>query len=259
VASYLLVHGAWHGAWCWRPVEDLLRARGHEVCAIDLPGHGDDFTPSYRITLGSYSQRVQEAAAKMSRPPLLVGHSMGGVVVSQAAADAPGICSGLIFVCGVIPVEGESIRGLVSMDRHSLLRTSVGFGTKGYHVKPSAAQALFYGECSPADAKAATARLCSDPLLPLIQRHTVRHPLMVPKGYIESTHDRTITIEHQRAMASRCRFALRASIAADHSPFLSAPHELAEHLHVMARLDESHVEPTRHAEKTPREQVRTVV
>lgn len=259
MASYLLVHGAWHGAWCWRSVEKLLRARGHEVCAIDLPGHGDDATPSYRITLGSYSQCVQEAAAKMSRPPLLVGHSMGGVVISQAAADAPGLCAGLIFVCGIIPVEGESIRGLVSMDKDSLLRTSVGFSTRGYHVKPSAAQALFYGECSPTDAQAATARLCSDPLLPLIQRHTVRHPLLVPKGYIESIHDRTITVEHQRAMASRCRFDLRASIAADHSPFLSAPRELAEHLHVMARLDESNVEPTEHAEEAPSAQLRSGV
>ena len=258
MASYLLVHGAWHGAWCWRHVEDLLRERGHEVCSVDLPGHGDNATPSYRITLGRYSRCVQDAAAKMSRPPLLVGHSMGGVVISQAAADAPGICSGLIFVCGIIPVEGESIRGLVAMDRDSLLRTSVGFGTSGYHVKPSAARALFYGECSSADATAATARLCSDPLLPLIQRHTVRHPLLVPKGYIESTRDRTITVEHQRAMASRCRFTMRASIATDHSPFLSAPRELAEHLHVMARLDESNVEPIDHAGQVSPKQLPTV-
>lgn len=239
VASYVLVHGAWHGAWCWQRVAGLLREQGHEVCPVDLPAHGADSTPAYRVTLGSYSQCVQRAAAELSSPPILVGHSMGGMIISQAAADAPGLCAALVYVCGIIPVEGETIRGLVSMDKGSHLRSSVCFSTKGYHVRPTHAQSLFYGECSSADATAAAANLCSDPLVPLIQRYAERHPLLVPKGYIECTLDRTISVEHQRAMASRSRFQMRASIVADHSPFLSAPGELAEHLHAMAALDHS--------------------
>ena len=44
-ARVVLVHGAWHGAWCWAPVVDLLRAEGVDVVAVDLPGHGADRGP----------------------------------------------------------------------------------------------------------------------------------------------------------------------------------------------------------------------
>jgi pimeloyl-ACP methyl ester carboxylesterase len=81
----VLVHGAFGGAWCWEPVLPGLRAAGHTVEAIDLPGHGEDKTPVAEVTLDAYADRVCGVLAA-GPPAVLVGHSMGGVVVTQAAA-----------------------------------------------------------------------------------------------------------------------------------------------------------------------------
>ena len=62
MATFLLVHGAWHGAWCWEKVVVALEAAGHRAIAIDLPGHGDDPTPPENVTLASYSQAIRAVA-----------------------------------------------------------------------------------------------------------------------------------------------------------------------------------------------------
>ena len=78
MAIFLLIHGAWHGGWCWRKVVPLLEADGHRALAPDLPGHGKDETPLTEVTLASYSDRICEIAGAQPGPIILVGHSMGG-------------------------------------------------------------------------------------------------------------------------------------------------------------------------------------
>ena len=53
MSTYVLVHGAWHGSWCWEKVVPLLEQAGHQVEALDLPGHGQDKTPIREITLAA--------------------------------------------------------------------------------------------------------------------------------------------------------------------------------------------------------------
>jgi len=88
MARIVLVHGAFGRAANWDRVAPGLRAAGHEVEAIDLPGQGDDPTPVAEVTLDGYAPRVCEALASGPRA-VLVGHSMGGVVITQAAARCP--------------------------------------------------------------------------------------------------------------------------------------------------------------------------
>ena len=88
MARILLVHGAFGRAACWDRVAPGLRAAGHTVEAIDLPGAGEDPTPVAEVTLDRYAQRVCEALAE-GPPAVLVGHSMGGMVITQAAARCP--------------------------------------------------------------------------------------------------------------------------------------------------------------------------
>src|SRR4051794_784768 len=88
--TYVLVHGAWHGAWCWKKVLPLLRQRGHRAVALDLAGHGEDHTPVAGITLETYVDQILSCVHKEAHgePVTLVGHSFGGLVITQAAEQS---------------------------------------------------------------------------------------------------------------------------------------------------------------------------
>src|SRR5713101_7587513 len=87
MSTYILVHGAWHGAWCWQKVTPLLELAGHMVIAPDLPGHGNDLTPLAAVTLASSVQCITDIidAIPEKEEIILLGHSLGGMVISQGA------------------------------------------------------------------------------------------------------------------------------------------------------------------------------
>ena len=236
MATFVLIHGSWHGAWCWDRLAPLLRKRGHRVTAIDLPAHGEDRTPLYRASLGGYSRRVRAAVADLEEKPIAVGHSMGGLAITQAAIDAPELFAALVYLCAFVPLAGESLVQLAGLDGESLISASTRYRPTSIRVRPDKARALFYNECSDADAAWATAQLRPDPWLPLIQKFAEPRHATLPRGYIECTKDRTISLPRQRAMAGRITFDRVVTLESDHSPFLSSPDELASRLHEMAQL-----------------------
>ena len=83
MARFVLVHGASHGGWCWRHVVPLLEAKGHEVAALDLPGHGPGEAPDPQVTTADYRDA---ALAALGDGAVLVGHSLGGLTITLAAA-----------------------------------------------------------------------------------------------------------------------------------------------------------------------------
>ncbi|MEM9609400.1 MAG: alpha/beta hydrolase [Actinomycetota bacterium] len=107
-ATVVLVHGAWHGAWCWRPVERRIRSKALDVVALDLPGHGDSTEP-----LGDFEADVATVTATLDAadgPVVLVGHSYGGAVIS--AAGHHDAVRDLAFVCAWMPDRDETVSGL---------------------------------------------------------------------------------------------------------------------------------------------------
>ncbi len=66
MSTFVLIHGAWHGAWCWDKVARLLTQHGHKVHAFDLPGHGHDTTPVAQVTLEAYAERVLDVIDQCS-------------------------------------------------------------------------------------------------------------------------------------------------------------------------------------------------
>src|ERR1022692_1224466 len=114
MARILLVHGAFSGAWCWEPVLPGLRSAGHTVETVDLPGSGEDRTPVAEVTLDAYAARVCGGLAQ-GEPAVRVVHSMGGMVVTQAAARVPELVAALIYVTAFAPGDGQSLMDLTAL------------------------------------------------------------------------------------------------------------------------------------------------
>jgi pimeloyl-ACP methyl ester carboxylesterase len=108
--NFVLVHGAWHGGWCWRHVRAALEAAGHRVFTPTLTGMGERNHLSTRTT--DVAVHIRDVLAVIEAEELndvvLVGHSYGGYPVSGAAATMPGSISHLIHLDAVIPTPGRA-------------------------------------------------------------------------------------------------------------------------------------------------------
>src|SRR5579864_1849577 len=106
---FVLVHGAWHGAWCWERVVPQLETRGGRVIAPDLPGMGKDKTPLSKISLALWADFVADVITNQSEPVVLVGHSRGGIVISEAAERVPERIAMLVYLAAFLVPHGTSM------------------------------------------------------------------------------------------------------------------------------------------------------
>ena len=108
MARFVLVAGAWHGAWCWELVVPMLEAMGHRAQPAELPGMGSDKTPLARLSLELWAQAVADVIDSDPEPVILVGHSRGGVVISQAAELASDRIRLNVYLTAIMMKDGES-------------------------------------------------------------------------------------------------------------------------------------------------------
>ena len=236
MATFVLVHGSWHGAWCWEALTPQLKAQGHAVIAPDLPGHGSDRTPAWRVTLGGFVQRVVEASRGASGPLILVGHSMGGLVITETAARNPGLAAGLVYVCAFVPRPGERLIQLAMTDQASKTVAAMRRGLLTTGIRSERAAEVFYGRCPPAVAGSAVSRLRAEPMLPLLQRVSQPAGPLPARAYVECSADQAISIGHQRMMHRRAGIETVTTLDSDHSPFYSAAEALVSRLVDQARV-----------------------
>ncbi len=230
--EYVLVHGAWHGAWCWELLVPELEALGHKVITPNLPGRGNDKTPAHRITLTHYVAAIEKAVAACSDKPVVVGHSMAGIVITQLAENIPDRLAALVYLSAFVPRDGESLAELAAKDSESLVSRHriVDEEHAVMSVPEEIVRDAFYGECTAELADRAIARL--SPTEPLLPSATPVNTSMarfgsVPRTFIECTHDRAITLPLQRMMYNNTACPQQMTLASDHSPFYSKPLELA--------------------------------
>jgi pimeloyl-ACP methyl ester carboxylesterase len=238
MAAYVLVHGAWYGAWCWREIVPLLEAEGHHVDAIDLPGHGDDASPVAEMTLERNARRVADSVEAAAEPVVLVGHSMGGMAITQAAELVSDRIARLVYVCAFLPSDGQALPDLAAGDPATLVTPNMlvdeEHGT--CVVAPDALQDAFLGECSDEAAAFALSRFVPESLAAVGAPVHISDARAgsVRRVYVECVRDRAIGIEKQRAMVAAVPCERVFSLEADHSPFLSTPRELADALLAVA-------------------------
>jgi pimeloyl-ACP methyl ester carboxylesterase len=108
--TFVLVHGAWHGAWCWAAVVNQLEKLGDRAFAVDLPGHGQNHADRSRVTLDHYVDSVVQFIEKRDLTGVvLAGHSLGGLTISGVTARIPKRIKRAVFVSAIVPLDGERL------------------------------------------------------------------------------------------------------------------------------------------------------
>jgi pimeloyl-ACP methyl ester carboxylesterase len=229
--TFVLVHGGWHGGWCWEYVAMLLRSAGHTVIAPDLPSMGDDKSDPAAVTLSSWTKFVVDLVGLQERPVILVGHSRAGAIISQVAETVPGRILRLVYLAAYLLPSGRSVATEARGDAASLVPPNMIPGPGGVTcaIRPEIVAEAFYGSCSEAQRARAMARLSPEPLKPLATAIKVSAERFgaVPRAYIGCAADRTISPAAQRSMLAALPCEPVFTLDCDHSPFLSRPAELA--------------------------------
>lgn len=237
MAGFVLIHGSWHGGWCFDAVAELLRGEGHTVVAPDLPGMGGNEAELGAVTLDQWAefaaQHCRSMKARLDGAPVaLVGHSRGGLVVSQAAEAAPEAVDALVYICAMMMPSQMSRAQFKALEEPNPAFDALISLTPGKHgsVITGADPGAVFAQLSPRDAvTAAMARLVAEPHGPRSTPLTLTPERWgsIPRTYVECTEDRAIPLSSQRKMQEMSPGATRVTLDSDHSPFLSCPAELA--------------------------------
>jgi pimeloyl-ACP methyl ester carboxylesterase len=237
MSTFVLVHGSWHGAWCWYKLVPRLEKLGHTVIAPDLPSLGRDRTPVNRVSLATWRRHVCEVVDGVPGQVVLVGHSRGGIVISEVAEHRPERIQTLVYLCAFLLGDGQCLADVAASDASSLVAPNVVMSEDKASsvVRNEVLRDAFYGECS--DDDVALARLCLQPeaTIPLTTPLKLSPEKFgrVPRTYIECLRDRAIPIGLQRRMQANWPCERVLALDTDHSPFFSRPDELAG---LLARL-----------------------
>lgn len=235
MSTVVLVHGAWHGAWCWEKVTARLQQNGHNAIPIDLPGRAGDPTPHRELTLDHYVRRVAQVIERQPEPVILAGHSLGGATVAQVCEAIPAHILRAVYVAAFLPQAGQSVADLGQNDGDSSLPPALIIDQElgSFRLSDDASlRDIFYGQCSDADIARATAMLVPEPFTPAATPLSTT-PLAfgaVPRAYVECLRDRALPIASQRRMQAALPCDTVLTLDTDHSPFYSAVDELARFL-----------------------------
>lgn len=230
MTTFGLVHGAWHGAWCWELLVAELEQRGHGAVAVDLPCEDP------AAGCAAYAAIVAERLPSGDDDVVLVGHSLGGLTIPLVAAGRP--VRALVLLCSLVPVPGRSLGDQVRDDPTIFVP---GFGASmerdaadnSFWPDDEAAIATFYPDCPRPRAEAAVARL----------RHQARRPSAEPSPLVAWPDVTSISVLCREDAAIDPAWSRRAAhdrlgvealeLGGGHSPFLSRPAELADLLVVV--------------------------
>ncbi|HEX8868762.1 MAG TPA: alpha/beta hydrolase [Lentzea sp.] len=203
--ALLLVHGAWHGSWCWEPLRKILTDDGWRVDAVDLPSAG-----SPRHGMHDDAETIREA---VHGPTVIVAHSYGGIPATQAGVH-PDVRH-LVYVAAFMPDIGDSLRSMIPGPPPPWWEQD------GEVLHAKTPETVFFNDVPepPTDElRPQSYKAFTDQLTNAAWRYT-------DSTYVICENDNAIPPQAQEAMAQRATATER--LDAGHSPFLSCPQDLA--------------------------------
>jgi pimeloyl-ACP methyl ester carboxylesterase len=229
VSIFALVHGAWHGPWCWEPVVEPLRESGHEVVTPNLPSEDT------RLGLEDYADTIERSLGDAG-DVVLVPHSLGGLVGPVMAARRP--LTALVYVCALIPEPGKSFTEQLEAEPEPVLLFKGGREVdeegRSHWPDPEATARIMYPDLDPTDARWAAERL-----RPQAQRSQSEASPAPPPGLrtesIVGAQDRVVSSDWSRRVARERLGVEPVELPTGHFPMITHPEQLAGALARLAR------------------------
>jgi pimeloyl-ACP methyl ester carboxylesterase len=235
--TFLLVHPAWHGAWCWRKVTPLLRKAGHDVVTPTLTGLGER-SHLARAGIG-LDTHVEDVVSVLSyedlRDVVLVGHSSSGAVVTGAADRAPEHIAQVVYLDAFVPEDGQSVFDLVAPERRQMFEALVETEGNGWLVPrfapppwPTIVREM-WGVTDDEDARWMLGRLRPTPVGHFKEpvRRTNPAAATLPRTYVRCRLFQNSRFDQHAAMAREAPNWRYREMATSHHPAIAAPDALA--------------------------------
>jgi pimeloyl-ACP methyl ester carboxylesterase len=226
MTTFALVHGGYHGSWCWELLTPLLERAGHDVVVMDLP------LEDSAATFDTYADVVWGSLADCDDDVVLVGHSYAGNTIPLVAARRP--LRHLVYLCAMIPDIGRSLAEQLT-DKMEMLNPAYerGLSVLDEQLRQrwtdlDIAREVFYGDCDEQFAHAALSRLRPQSVYPAIQRCSLAEHPRVSTTYIVCSDDQMLRPEWSRQAAGDRLTAELIELPGHHSPFYSRPSVLAD-------------------------------
>ena len=218
---FALVHGAYHGAWCWDLLRRELERDGHSTSAVDLPCEDPD------AGAARYADVVVEAIPKGSAGVVLIGHSLAGLTIPVAATMTPALMT--VYLCALVPVPGLSFDAQEVHIGTGFQASEPAIANADGSASMPVARAIesFYQDCDPLIAGDAAARLRRQFWRATQEVTPLREWPALSSAYILCTEDRMVSSAYSRRASNEVLGIEPLEMPGGHSPFLSRPRELA--------------------------------
>jgi pimeloyl-ACP methyl ester carboxylesterase len=235
----VLVHGAFEAADVWAPVSAQLKKDGYETIAVNLPGRpGNPLSPP-QASADRYRDAVLAKLGPLKSPVILVGHSFGGITISNVAEAAPDQIKTLVYVAAYLPASGDSLLSLSQKDPDSQMGPSfrVSDDKTSASVDPAKRGDLFCNDCAEAVKAQVAAGIVDEPLAPPATPVTLTAERFgkVDKVYIHTARDIVVSPKLQTAMVTATPVRKEITLQTGHAPFARDPVALAKAIEAAAR------------------------
>lgn len=235
--AFFLIHGAWHWGGCFQKVADELASAGHPVATPDLASHGYNATPWQAVdSMATYTAPVRALLAQVPEPVILVGHSLGGSVLSYLAATMPEKIRALVYLAAFMTPAGKTTNEYSRMAAEDpscagflqlLSPTADKAGLALDLSRPELLHSALYADCSAHDVAVSRRNV-----IPITSRVPIFHPSEAlsahERHYIICTQDQVVPPFLQRRMVADSPGTVAHELASGHFLFFSMPEALAE-------------------------------